>query len=225
MTSKDTFFSKKTTLTCRGKLLDLSVPKVMGILNVTPDSFYDGGRYVTMDAVKKRTEQMLSDGADILDIGASSTRPGASQVTADEEMKRLSPVLSYIRKQYPEAILSLDTFRAEVADWAVAGYETDMVNDISAGTADPLMLETIARHGVPYIMMHMQGDPATMQVNPAYEDVIKDIVAFFANRIYQAVGSGIKDIIIDPGFGFGKTIRHNFQLLHGLSRGLRHRFD
>ena len=216
MTSKDTFFSKKTTLTCRGKLLDLSVPKVMGILNVTPDSFYDGGRYVTMDAVKKRTEQMLSDGADILDIGASSTRPGASQVTADEEMKRLSPVLSYIRKQYPEAILSLDTFRAEVADRAVSGYETDMVNDISAGTADPLMLKTIARHGVPYIMMHMQGDPATMQVNPAYEDVIKDIVAFFADRIYQAVGAGITDIIIDPGFGFGKTIRHNFQLLHGL---------
>jgi dihydropteroate synthase len=216
MTSKDTFFSKKTTLNCRGKLFDLSVPKVMGILNVTPDSFYDGGRYVEMDAVKKRTEQLFSEGADILDIGACSTRPGASPVTPEEEMKRLSPALSYIRKQYPEAILSLDTFRAEVAEMAISDYETDMVNDISAGTADPLMLETIARLGVPYIMMHMLGDPATMQVNPAYEVVIKDIVAFFADRLRRTADAGIKDVIIDPGFGFGKTIRHNFQLLYGL---------
>jgi dihydropteroate synthase len=216
MTTKDTVFSKKTTLNCRGKLLDLSVPKVMGILNVTPDSFYDGGRYIETDAVRKRTEQLLSEGADIIDIGACSSRPGASPVTAEEEMKRLSPVLSYIRKQYPEAVLSLDTFRAEVAVMTISDYETDMVNDISAGTADPLMLETVARHGVPYIMMHMQGDPATMQVNPAYEDIIKDIVTFFAERIHKATDAGIKDIIIDPGFGFGKTIRHNFQLLHGL---------
>jgi dihydropteroate synthase len=183
---------------------------------VTPDSFHDGGRYVEMDAVRKRTEQLLSEGADIIDIGACSSRPGASPVTPDEEMKRLSPVLSYIRKQYPEAVLSLDTFRAYVAARAIADYETDMVNDISAGTTDPLMLETVARHGVPYIMMHMQGDPATMQVNPAYGDIIKDIVAFFAERIHTAVEAGIKDIIIDPGFGFGKTIRHNFQILHGL---------
>jgi dihydropteroate synthase len=217
MTSKDTFFSKKTTLTCRGKLLDLSVPKVMGILNVTPDSFYDGGRYVEMDAVEKKTGQLLSEGADILDVGACSTRPGASPVTADEEMKRLSPVLSSIRKQYPDAVISLDTFRADVASMAIVNYEVDMINDISAGTAYPLMLETVARHRVPYIMMHMQGDPATMQVNPVYEDVIKDIISFFADRIHKAIGAGIMDIIIDPGFGFGKTIRHNFQILHSLN--------
>jgi dihydropteroate synthase len=216
MPSKDTFFSKKTTLTCRGKLLDLSVPKVMGILNVTPDSFYDGGRYTEIEAVKKRIMQLLSEGADIIDIGACSSRPGASLVTPDEEMKRLLPVLSYIRKQYPEILLSLDTFRAEVAAMAVSDYETDMVNDISAGTADPRMFKTVARLGVPYIMMHMQGDPSTMQVNPAYEDVIKDIVTFFADRLHKAAELGIKDIIMDPGFGFGKTIRQNFQLLQGL---------
>jgi len=216
MTSKDTFFSKKTTLNCRGKLIDLSVPKVMGILNVTPDSFYDGGRFVEMDAVKKRTGQLLSEGADIIDIGASSSRPGASPVSPDEEMKRLSPVLEYIRREYPEAVLSVDTYHAEVAERAITESEVDMINDISAGTADPLMMETVARHGVPYVMMHMQGDPATMQVNPDYEDVIKDIMAFFADRIHKAVDAGIKDIIIDPGFGFGKTIRHNFQILHGL---------
>jgi dihydropteroate synthase len=216
MISKDTFFSKKTTLNCRGKLLDLSVPKVMGILNVTPDSFYDGGRYVEMDAVKNRTEQIFSEGADIIDVGACSSRPGAAPVTVEEEMERLSLVLSYIRKQYPDAIISVDTTRTVVAEWAINEYEADVVNDITAATADPLMLETIARTGVPYIMMHMQGVPATMQVNPVYEDVVKDIVAFFEERIHAALSAGIKDIIIDPGFGFGKTIRHNFQILHGL---------
>jgi dihydropteroate synthase len=169
-----------------------------------------------MDAVKKRTEQLFSEGADMIDIGACSTRPGAAPVTAEEEIKRLSPVLAYLRKQYPEAVLSVDTFRAEVADRVIAEYEADIVNDISAGDADPLMMETVARHGVPYIMMHMQGDPATMQVNPVYEDVVKDVVAFFAERIHRATDAGIKDVILDPGFGFGKTIRHNFQLLHSL---------
>ena len=216
MTSKDTFFSKKTSLNCRGKLFDLSMPKVMAILNITPDSFFDGGRYMEMDAVKKRTEQLFSEGADIIDIGACSTRPGATPVTAEEEIKRLSPVLAYLRKQYPEAVLSVDTFRAKVADRVIADYEADMVNDISAGDADPLMMKTVARHGVPYIMMHMQGDPAIMQVNPVYEDVVKDVVAFFAERIHRATDAGIKDVILDPGFGFGKTIRHNFQLLHSL---------
>jgi len=217
MTTKDTFFSKKTSLNCRGKLFDLSVPKVMGILNVTPDSFYDGGRYVEMEAVKKRTGQLLSEGADIIDVGASSTRPGASRVTAEEEIKRLTPVLSYLRKQYPDAVLSIDTFHAEVARIAIADYEADMINDITGGLADSLMLETVARHGVPYIMMHMRGDPANMQVNPVYEDVVKEVVAFFADRIHSATDAGVKDIIIDPGFGFGKTIRHNFQLLHSLN--------
>ena len=216
MISKDTFFSKKITLNCRGKLLDLSVPRVMGILNVTPDSFYDGGRYVEEDKIKRRIDQLLSDGADIIDIGAYSSHPGASEVKQDEEKKRLIPSLIYIRKQYPDAIISVDTFRAEVAGMAISEYEIDMVNDISAGQADPLMMETLAQYSVPYIMMHMQGTPATMQDNPVYHNVVKDIITFFAERIHTASAFGLKDIIIDPGFGFGKTIQHNFQLLHGL---------
>jgi dihydropteroate synthase len=217
MASKDTFFSKKTTLNCRGKLLDLSVPKVMGILNVTPDSFYDGGRYVMDDTIKGRIDQLFSEGADIIDVGAYSSRPGALEVTPEEEKGRLRPALEHIRRQYPDAIISLDTFRAEVAGMAVSDYETDIVNDITAGLADPVMLETVARYDVPFVMMHMQGTPATMQLNPVYENVVKDIITFFAERLHQASTFGIKDIIIDPGFGFGKTIRHNFQLLHGLS--------
>ena len=217
MTSKDTFFSKKTSLNCRGKLIDLSVPKVMGILNVTPDSFYDGGRYTTGDTIKARADRLFSEGADIIDVGAYSSRPGASEVTPEEEKQRLRTALDYVRKQYPDAIISVDTFRAEVAEMAITEYETDIVNDISAGRADPLMLETIARHSVPYIMMHMQGTPATMQANPVYENVVKEIMAFFAERLHQTSSFGIKDIIIDPGFGFGKTVQHNFRLLNGLS--------
>lgn len=216
MTSKNTFFSKKTSLNCRGKLIDLSVPKIMGILNVTPDSFYDGGRYTTAGAIKERADRLLSEGADIVDVGAYSSRSGAAGISAEEEMQRLRPALEYIRKQYPGAVISVDTFRAGVADMAISGFEADMVNDISAGLADPLMLETIARHAVPYVMMHMQGTPATMQVNPEYGDVVKEVIAFFAQRLHQASSFGIKDIIIDPGFGFGKTIRHNFTLLHSL---------
>jgi dihydropteroate synthase len=159
---------------------------------------------------------LVTEGADIVDIGACSSRPGASQITEDEEKKRLSPVLDNIRKVYPDAILSLDTSGSAVVKWAVASYGIDMVNDISAGTADSRMLETVAQLGIPYIMMHMQGDPATMQVSPVYEDIIKDVVAFFAVRLKEAKEAGIKDIIMDPGFGFGKTIQHNFQLLYGL---------
>ncbi|MBN2273771.1 MAG: dihydropteroate synthase [Bacteroidales bacterium] len=216
MTFKDTFFSKKTSLNCRGKLLDLSAPRVMGILNVTPDSFYDGGRYVTDDLIKERIDMLVSDGADIIDIGACSTRPGASEVSSDEEMRRLEPAMTYTRRQYPDAIISVDTFRAEVAVKAITICEADMVNDISAGRADPLMLDTIAGLAVPYVMMHMQGTPATMQVNPVYDDVVKEIISFFAERLQKTSSLGIKDIIIDPGFGFGKTIEHNFQLLKGL---------
>jgi len=217
MTSKDTFFSKKTSLNCRGKLLDLSVPGIMGILNVTPDSFYDGGRYTMDDAIKARIDQLVSEGADIIDVGAYSSRPGASEVTPDEEKQRLRPALEHIRRHYPDAVISVDTFRAEVAKMAITDYEADIVNDIFAGLADPLMLETIALCAVPYIMMHMQGTPATMQAKPVYGNVIRDVMDFFAERVHKATSLGIKDIIIDPGFGFGKTIRHNFELLHGLS--------
>jgi dihydropteroate synthase len=216
MASKDTFFSKKTTLNCRGKLIDLSTPKVMGILNVTPDSFYDGGFYVEEEAVKRRIDRLWSGGADIVDVGACSTRPGAHMITAEEEKKRLIPALQYIRDKYSELIVSLDTCRAEVVAMAITDFRIDMVNDISAGRADALMLETVARNDIPFVMMHMQGMPHTMQNNPTYDNIVKDIMTFFSERLHQANTYGIKDIIIDPGFGFGKTIQHNYQLLRGL---------
>ncbi|MBN1416411.1 MAG: dihydropteroate synthase [Bacteroidales bacterium] len=216
MNFKDTFFSKKSTLNCRGKLLDLSTPRIMGIINVTPDSFYDGGRYSNDDHLHKKIDQLFSEGTDIIDVGAYSSRPGAADITPDDEKKRLLPALLYIRKHYPDVLISVDTFRSSVASMAISDYDVDIVNDITAGLADARMLETIAYHSVPYVMMHMQGTPATMQANPVYENIIKDIIAFFADRLQMASSFGIKDVIIDPGFGFGKTIRHNYELLHGL---------
>jgi len=216
MDFKDTFFSKKTTLNCRGRLLDLSTPLIMGILNITPDSFYDGGRYADEEQIARRVDQLISEGADIIDVGGYSSRPGASDVTAAEEMKRISKALKYIRKQYPEAIISVDTFRSEIAKNVIEEYQADIINDITAGLADPLMLKTVAAHKVPYIMMHMKGTPATMQVNPEYDDLLNEIIGFFNERISEAMASGINDIIIDPGFGFGKTIEHNYQLLRNL---------
>jgi dihydropteroate synthase len=216
MNSKDTFFSKKTTLNCGGKLLDLSTPRIMGILNITPDSFYDGGRYVDEGQIARRVDELISEGADIIDIGGYSSRPGASDVTAPEEMKRISKALEYIRKQYPEAIVSVDTFRSEIAKTAIEKFKADIINDITAGLADPLMFETAAAFKVPYIMMHMKGTPATMQINPEYDDLLNEIIGFFRDRISKALASGINDIIIDPGFGFGKTIEHNYQLLRNL---------
>lgn len=216
MDSKDTFFSRKMTLNCRGKLLDLSIPRVMGILNITPDSFFDGGRYANESDIAARVDQLISEGADIIDVGGYSSRPGAAEVDTGEELRRISIALKYIRKQYPDAIVSVDTFRSEIAKIAVEDFQADIINDITAGLEDPAMFETIATYKVAYIMMHMKGTPATMQVNPLYENLMDEIISFFRDRISKALTSGIHDIIIDPGFGFGKTMEHNYQLLRHL---------
>jgi dihydropteroate synthase len=216
MDFKDTFFLKKSTITCKGKLVDLSTPKIMGILNVTPDSFYDGGRYTNKDIILRRVEKMLEEGADLIDIGAYSSRPGADDIPAGEELKRLEMALQPIREKFQGILVSVDTFRSEVAKHVVENFEVDIINDISAGNADKKMFDTIATLGIPYIIMHMKGTPKNMQENPGYKDVVKEIFMFFSEKLYQLRLLGVNDIIIDPGFGFGKTIEHNYQVLNQL---------
>jgi dihydropteroate synthase len=216
MNPKDTLFSIKQTINCGGRLIDFSVPRVMGILNTTPDSFYDGGKYLNEKEIVKRVSAMLSEGADIIDVGACSTRPGAADVTPQEEMERLKRALIPIRNSFPDIILSVDTFRATVAEYAVVQFRAGLINDISSGQLDERMLPTAAALKVPFIMMHMQGIPQNMQINPEYEDITKELLAYFAQRIDLAQNTGITDLIIDPGFGFGKTLRHNYVLLHEL---------
>jgi dihydropteroate synthase len=194
-------------------LLDLSSPRIMGILNVTPDSFYDGGRYENREMILIKAGRMIEEGADILDVGACSTRPGAPDTDEATEKARLDIALSAIRDEYPDAVVSVDTFRAGIAGWAVEEYGVRIINDISGGDMDPDMFSTIGRLHVPYIMMHMQGTPRSMQQNPAYGDVVGDISAYFAEKVNRLRKLGAADILIDPGFGFGKTIRHNYELL------------
>jgi len=189
----------------------------MGIINLTPDSFYEGSRVSNHDELVRRAGNMLAEGAHILDIGACSTRPGAEQPDEDTERKRLFPALQVLRKNFPDAILSIDTWRASVAKEAVHEYGADMVNDISAGNMDPYMFQTIAECKVPYLLMHMQGTPQTMQKNPVYKDVVQDILSFFAQKTEELVREyHVHDIFIDPGFGFGKTLEHNYILLENL---------
>ena len=216
MISKDTFFSKKRTLNFRGTLFDLSSPVVMGILNITPDSFYDGGRYTTESEILKRCENILSGGASIIDIGAYSSRPGAENISEEEELNRLVTALQYIRKEFQEAFISVDTFRSGIAQKVVNNFNVQMINDISAGLMDTAMLETIAALKVPYVMMHMKGTPQNMQQQTTYKHLIRDILHYFAERTEKARQTGIQDLIIDPGFGFSKTSEHSFQLLSGL---------
>ena len=196
-----------------GRLMDLSVPRVMGILNVTPDSFYAGSRKQTARDIAERVEQLMEEGADIIDIGAYSSRPNAKDVAAEEEMERLEKGLRIIRQLAPDAVVSVDTFRASVAQRCVGEYGVAMINDISAGELDSCMFETVARLGVPYIMMHMQGTPQNMQVAPHYDNLIQDIMTYFARKIQALRELGQKDIIVDPGFGFGKTLEHNYRLM------------
>ncbi|MBK3516813.1 dihydropteroate synthase [Carboxylicivirga sp. N1Y132] len=188
----------------------------MGILNITPDSFFDGGKYQLQHDIEKRCEQILAEGGEIIDIGAYSSRPGAIHIDEKEEVKRLTEALSWIRKSFPEAILSVDTFRSSVSQLVVGDFGVDMINDISGGTMDDAMFKTIGELGVPYIMMHMQGTPQNMQLNPNYKDLIGDISLFFAQQVKKLASFGAKDIILDPGFGFGKTLEHNYQLLNEL---------
>lgn len=201
------------TITLKGELVNVTEPLVMGIVNITPDSFYDGGNYLTNRDIVRRCEKLLSEGAAIIDVGAYSSRPGAEDISSEEEWRRLENALSVIRKEFPDANISLDTFRSELARRAVNEYGVDMINDISGGVLDEKMFETIARLRVPYILMHMQGRPQTMQKNPEYGDVVADISLFFSNQVNRLRELGVCDIILDPGFGFGKTITHNYTLL------------
>lgn len=201
-----------------GRLMDLSVPRVMGILNVTPDSFYAGSRKQTERDIAERVEQLMEEGADIIDIGAYSSRPNAKDVAAEEEMERLEKGLRIIRQLAPDTVVSVDTFRASVAQRCVGEYGVAMINDISAGELDSCMFETVARLGVPYIMMHMQGTPQNMQVAPHYDNLIQDIMTYFSRKIQALRELGQKDIIVDPGFGFGKTLEHNYELMNRLER-------
>ena len=204
------------TIQVNGHLIDLSIPRVMGILNITPDSFYAGSRKQEESEIRSRIKQILGEGADIIDIGAYSSRPNAVNISAQEEMSRLRKGLSVIRQINPEAMVSVDTFRADVAAMCVEEYGVSMINDISAGDMDVAMFQTVARLNVPYIMMHMQGTPQDMQNNPHYTDLMKEITLYFAPKVQQLHGLGVKDIVLDPGFGFGKTLEHNYQLLNQL---------
>ena len=204
------------TINCKGTLLDLNSPKVMGILNITPDSFYDGGMYKDETTILNQTEKMLNDGATFIDVGAYSSRPGAAEVSEEEELKRIVPVVELLIKKFPDIIISIDTFRSKVAKETI-NLGAALINDISGGNLDSKMYGTVAKLKVPYILMHMAGTPKTMQNNPTYEDVTKDLIYFFSDKIDQLHRLNVSDIIIDVGFGFGKTIEHNFQLLRNMS--------
>jgi len=210
------FPEKPRYINTRGVLLDLEIPKVMGILNITPDSFYTGSRYIADEEILKAAIEMLGDGADILDIGGYSSRPGAKDISPEEESKRVLKAIKLINRELPQAIISVDTFRADVARQAVVECGASMINDISGGDADNKMFSVLENLNVPYIMMHMKGNPRTMQDNPVYEDVVADILKWFGERIFKLKSAGVKDLIIDPGFGFGKTIDQNFELLKRL---------
>lgn len=196
-----------------GSLLDLSVPCVMGILNITPDSFYAGSRMQTEAEITARAQQILDEGAGIIDIGAYSYRPNAENVSPHEEMERLRMGLEILRKTHPGAVISVDTFRADVARMCVEEYGVAIINDIAAGEMDTDMFRTVAELNVPYIMMHMQGTPQNMQKHPHYDNLLKEVFLYFAQKVQQLRDLGMKDIILDPGFGFGKTLEHNYELL------------
>ena len=203
-------------INANGKLMDLSEPQVMGILNVTPDSFYAGSRAETERDITQRIHQIVNEGASIIDIGAYSSRPNAQHISAEEEMSRLRTGLELIRKHCREVPVSVDTFRADIARMCVEEYGVAIINDISAGNMDEQMFSTIARLGVPYIIMHMKGTPQNMQENPHYDHFLKEIFYYFSEKVQKLRDLGAKDIIIDPGFGFGKTIEHNYELMNHL---------
>jgi dihydropteroate synthase len=202
-------------MNCKGQLINLSTPKIMGILNVTPNSFFDGGKYSNENELRSQVEKMIAQGATFIDIGAYSSKPNAEFVSEAEEIARIVPVISLIQKQYPEVLLSIDTFRSEVARVCIENGAA-IINDISAGKLDEKMLETIAKYNVPYVMMHLRGTPQTMQTYTNYDDVVKEMLLYFSERIAQARYFGINDLIIDPGFGFAKTVEQNYEVLQKL---------
>lgn len=203
------------TINCRGHLIDLNTPKVMGILNLTPDSFYSGSRNKPDTAFLKNAESMLEEGAAFLDVGGYSTRPGALDITSEEELKRVLPAVELLMKEFPDVLISVDTFRSKIAE-ACLEAGAAMINDISAGNLDEDMMEVVAKHKAPYVMMHMRGNPQTMKDLNNYEDMIREILFFFSERTKKAHRHGIADVIVDPGFGFSKNIAQNFELLDQL---------
>jgi len=215
LSMKDTVFYTKKTLNIKGRILDLEKPVVMGVLNMTPDSFYDGGKHKTDHAIISQVEKILTEGAAIIDVGGYSSRPGAEEVSQTEETKRVEEAITLILKEFPETIISVDTFRSQVAEVAV-DHGAAMVNDISGGEADNKMFEVIAKLNVPYILMHMRGTPATMQSMTAYDSLLENILDYFQNKVKRLQSLGVKDIILDPGFGFAKTLNQNYELLKKL---------
>lgn len=205
-----------TTINCNETLLSLEQPIIMGIINATPDSFYTQGRNSDLKGILHTAHNMMQEGATILDIGGLSTRPGSDSITVKEEIDRVVPAIEQIKKHFPKAIISIDTYRSEVAV-AAADYGATIINDVSGGNMDKQMIKTVAKLNLPYIMMHMQGNPKVMQEAPHYDDIMVDISKYFVQKIDECRSEGIKDIILDPGFGFGKTIEHNYQLLRNLN--------
>jgi dihydropteroate synthase len=216
MSPKDTFFSHKQSMYCGGRILDFSQPRIMGILNITPDSFYRGSRLMDPRVILDTATEMITEGADILDIGAYSSRPGSDGIPVGEEMKRLEMALGTIRNAHSDMLISVDTFRPEIARLVVKDFNVDMINDISGGDLDTEMFNTIAGLQVPYVLMHMKGKPSDMQNHAIYEDVVKEIIFDFSEKLRRLSSLGVNDIIIDPGFGFAKTIEHNYQILRQL---------
>lgn len=206
---------KDFSLNIRGQLLSLATPRVMGIINATPDSFYSGSKYSQEKAVLAEVEEMVEAGVSILDIGGMSSRPGAAIISPEEEIERVIPLVSALHRTFPALPISIDTLHAQVAAAAIDNG-AGIINDISGGKHDPDIWQVAAKHHVPYIMMHMQGTPATMQQQPEYKDVVVEVIDFFSHQIHAARKMGVQDIIVDPGFGFGKTVAHNYQLLMNL---------
>lgn len=207
-------------INCRGTLLDLSTPKIMGILNLTPDSFFDGGKYKGKDKIMKRVEEMISEGMDLIDVGGMSSRPGAELIPVQEELDRVLPIIEWIRSDFPDLLISVDTIRSKVAK-EVIERGAHIINDISGGNLDPKMLETVGAYNVPYVLMHMKGTPASMQEAPVYEDLLLEVFDYLLAKIDACKKANIKDVIVDPGFGFGKTIPHNYTLLRNLQEFAR----
>ena len=213
---KDTYLVENYSINCKGNLIDLSTPKIMSIVNTTPDSFYDGGQYNTIEKALQKVEVDISNNATFIDIGGYSSKPNAAHVTEEEELKRTIPVIEAILKSFPEAVISIDTFRGKVAKEAVDAGAA-LINDISAFELDKEMINTLKTYKVPYVLMHMLGTPQNMQNNPSYKNVVKDIIQFLSNKIKELKIVGINDIIIDPGFGFGKTLSNNYELIANLN--------
>lgn len=210
------YFKKKLSINCKGQLVEFDKPLVMGILNLTPDSFYDGGKYLGLENIAKYIKSMINDGASIIDVGAYSSRPGAKHISQKEELERLLPTLELILKHFPDIIVSVDTFRSEIAKIVAENYNVSMINDISSGDLDKKMFGTIASLNIPYIIMHMKGSPQDMQLKAEYEDLMKEIINYFSVKTAELKKLGVHDVIIDPGFGFGKTLAHNYQILNNL---------